>query len=604
MIAAILAAGLALRLWGIGYGLPFIFHPDENRQVLDALGMAERMSPIPEEFSYPVLHKYMLVLVNGIYFSTGRLLGWFSSPADFALKFLTGESKVFLLGRLLSAFGGTALGLCTYFICKRLYSVRAGFIGLAYSLGMFHLIQHSQWAIADIFLALFTAAALYFIVLSSGEFNRNTLLAFLFTGLAISTKPQGVLLLVPFAVSQFFALRQSGSLLNYEFFSKRAVGVLVLLIVSLLGNLSWLFRFSESFEKFKMLSQVAKLGISSVEPFTPGFMSLIGWFAKEMIRQETVLGFVLICGAAYALMKRSRQDLIFLSYAAVFMLALRDWAIRYLHLFVALFPVLCILAARFTEDFMSRLAIRRPLAIAAVIAVVLPSVAGSIEASALKSRPDTRLYAKDWIEINLPAGAVIAMDWYEFAVPVYSDIPNNLLNPKALKYYEQKVPERIRAGYSEFLKDKPKYKMLPVIYTTDAPNWPDGMDSNAKQTASSKEVYRELYSVFNFRSVEELKELGADYLIISSYGYTNFLLDNDPEKKGEFNYLFKEDLLSFNRQSDIYINDGKFGLLFYLNKRARDFYEPLLRSRKARLIKEFAPDGSNTGPIIKIYRLG
>jgi hypothetical protein len=107
------------------------------------------------------------------------------------------------------------------------------------------------------------------------------------------------------------------------------------------------------------------------------------------------------------------------------------------------------------------------------------------------------------------------------------------------------------------------------------------------------------------QTVEELKKEGVRYIILTSYGYANFLLDGDPEKNGRavFNYLFREDLLSFNKQADSYDETSPFGLLYFLNKRARDFYSPLLAGKTARLVKEFAPSGRRPGPFIKIYEI-
>lgn len=603
----ILATALGLRLWGVGYGLPFILHPDENRQILDSLGMAERLSVFPEEFSYPALHKYMLVAVNGIYFIVGRLLGWFTGPADFALKFLEGRSSVLLLSRLVSVAFGTALCVLLYKMGRRLFSEKTGLIALVFSAGMFHLIQHSQWAIADIFLAFFTTASLCFIMLSVSEPDRrNTLCAFIFAGLAISTKPQGVFLLLPLLIGRVFVFRDSDSAhKKTSFLRETTLACSLLVSASLIGNLSWLFNFTPVYEKFRMLSQVAHLGISSKAPFKAGYLHLAGWFAADLARQEGALGVVLLAGVVYAAIKRSRKDLILLSYLALFLFAMKDWAIRYLHLFVAIFPVLCLFAARMTSDLLSKAKVRGRAAAALTLAVVLPSAAWSIDASIVKGSVDTRTEAVEWVDANIPAGALIAVDWYEFSIPLLSATPVYLQNPKAKKYFETKVNGSVKLGYEEYLKNRPVYRVIPVIYSTDSPNWPREMTPDAVSMAASKEVYRELYSVFNFRTVDELKSEGARYIIISSYGYTNFLLDEDPNKTaiGAYNYLFREDLLSFNRQSDSYDGKSPFGLLYFLNKRARDFYCPLLAGKTARLVKEFAPSERRPGPFIKIYEI-
>ncbi|MEK7772799.1 MAG: hypothetical protein AAB307_00505, partial [Deltaproteobacteria bacterium] len=483
-----------------------------------------------------------------------------------------------------------------------------GLIAFAYSMGMFHLIQHSQWAIADIFLALFTIASLYFITVCAvdPDDKKSLMLGFLFAGLAVSTKPQGAFLAVPLAAGQFFALKDSGFKTGGAFLRWRALGVLIFMLAGLFGNLSWIFEFRASLEKFTTLSQVAHLGLSSKEPFSGGAASLIAWFAKDLVRQEGPLGAVLIAGVAYSLVRRKRQDIIFLSYMAVFFFALRDWAIRYIHLFVAIMPALTVFGARLTVDIFSKLKLKGAFALLLVTAAVTPPVAWSIEAAMMKGRTDTRLLAKRWVEEKIEKDAAIAVDWYEFAVPLWSKTPAGLLNPRARERYEKSVPERVRRGYEEFLKTKKSYRIVPVIYSTDGPNWPGDMTEEAREKASGKEVYRELYSVFNFRTVDELEKAGAEYLIITSYGYTNFLLDNDPDKTnaGAFNYLFREDLLAFNRQAEEYVDDGRFGLLYFLNKRARNFYSPLLRGGDGlKLVKEFVPASGEPGPVVKIFKL-
>lgn len=606
IFALILLAGTAARVMGINAGLPFIVHPDETRQILDALGMAQRHSLLPEDFSYPAMHKYMILAVNGAYYLAGRVLGLFASPEDFALKFLEGNSHVFLLSRLLSAAAGILTGLAVFRICARFYSRRAAFTGFAFSMFMFQLIQHSQWAISDIFLALFSTASVYYLILSieAPAESKYITRALLFTGLAISTKPQGLFLLAPLMASQFFVLKDMDFRVS-EFLKGKAPGIIVFFAAAAAGNLSWIFEFRASYEKFIMLSQVARIGISSRAPFTAGAGPLAVWFAKELMRQEGPLGAVLIAGVIYAAVRHTRRDLIFMTYMAVFIFTVRDWAIRYLHLFVALFPIMCVFGARLADEFLSRLRVKGTFVPLLIAATVAPSFYGSIEASVIKSRTDTRMLAKEWVEANIPEGTAVAMDWYEFAIPLLSATPAILSNPKARTYFEKSAPAKLRASYGDFLKDKKSYRTLPVVYTTKAPNWPPGMGGSAVKKATEKEVYRELYSVFNFHSVPELKRMGARYLVISSYSYTNFLLDDDQDKSPDavFNYLFKEDLLSFNKQSDSYVDDGRFGLLFYLNKRARDFYTPLLKGTSGcALVKEFRPNGI-PGPVIKIFRL-
>ena len=77
-----------MRFAGIGYGLPHLSHPDENRIILDTLSMGHRGSLLPERPDYALLYRYLLLGLFGIYYILGYLTGAFSTPLDFARDFL------------------------------------------------------------------------------------------------------------------------------------------------------------------------------------------------------------------------------------------------------------------------------------------------------------------------------------------------------------------------------------------------------------------------------------------------------------------------------------------------------------------------------------
>ena len=53
-------SALALRLWGLGFGLPELFHPDEPAYVLQALAVGRGL-PNGLTFADPPLFKYVLL---------------------------------------------------------------------------------------------------------------------------------------------------------------------------------------------------------------------------------------------------------------------------------------------------------------------------------------------------------------------------------------------------------------------------------------------------------------------------------------------------------------------------------------------------------------
>lgn len=60
---AIVIAGVLLRFWGIGFGLPYVYHPDEHNLTYHAFEAgANRLNP--GWFEYPSL---MMYLLGGLY---------------------------------------------------------------------------------------------------------------------------------------------------------------------------------------------------------------------------------------------------------------------------------------------------------------------------------------------------------------------------------------------------------------------------------------------------------------------------------------------------------------------------------------------------------
>ena len=54
---------LALRLWGITFGLPYLEHPDEPFWIFAVLKMVKTGDPNPHDFIYPSLYYYLNALI-------------------------------------------------------------------------------------------------------------------------------------------------------------------------------------------------------------------------------------------------------------------------------------------------------------------------------------------------------------------------------------------------------------------------------------------------------------------------------------------------------------------------------------------------------------
>jgi hypothetical protein len=128
------------------------------------------------------------------------------------------------------------------------------------------------------------------------------------------------------------------------------------------------------------------------DPVTPAAFSLRLW--------ETTgpLLLVALAGVILAIRRRSRADLMLLSFAAAYCVSLLPIEAHFDRYVLPLVPVLCVLAGA-----------TRPLAAAALVAAVVPLWWSVADARALRGR-DHRLDAAAWIEREVPRGDRIAAD--------------------------------------------------------------------------------------------------------------------------------------------------------------------------------------------------
>lgn len=181
--ALIVAAGAALRFYGITFGLPDNFHPDEVPKVNAIMRMVDRDSWNPQYFLHPSLLLYSTYLMN-------CLLQFLGVDGTF-------RETAFLAGRVVSALAGTLSIAMTYAIGRRLFSTGVG-TSAALLLAVFPLhVTCSRYLKED---ALLTCVVLSCVLttLIAVQSNRRWLLlvAGFLAGVTAGTKYSGILMVV------------------------------------------------------------------------------------------------------------------------------------------------------------------------------------------------------------------------------------------------------------------------------------------------------------------------------------------------------------------------------------------------------------------------
>ena len=77
LLAVIVAGAFLLRIWGIEFGLPYLYHPDEPNNVLVAQTILKSGDLRPTAYNYGSLFYYLNAAAYLPYYGVGKLLGWF-----------------------------------------------------------------------------------------------------------------------------------------------------------------------------------------------------------------------------------------------------------------------------------------------------------------------------------------------------------------------------------------------------------------------------------------------------------------------------------------------------------------------------------------------
>jgi len=352
-LVAILALAAALRLVGVRYGLPLsVLNPDESSIVPRAWRMGHGHLD-PGWYDYPSLLMALLAPVQA----------FFGAPALGAARLVA------------VALGVGGVG-ATWWLGRRAYGTGAAIVGAAAVAVATTHVAYSRMAVTDVLLTLAITCVLALAVEGRLEW------AGLAVGLAASAKYPGAIAAVPVIVAGWGRWRALGraAALAVAGFALTSPFVLVH------AGAAW-----ADIARVQRLARAGWLGFEN-DPITPVAYVDRLW--------EAVGPFLLVAavGLVAALVRRTRTDLVLLSFAVAYWLTLMPQQAHFDRYILPLVPVLAVLAGsvRVAVPF-------------ALVALVLP-LAWSISAARELTRTDTRLRADAWVTTHVPRGESIAAD--------------------------------------------------------------------------------------------------------------------------------------------------------------------------------------------------
>ncbi len=150
LLLCIVLVALAVRLWGLGFGLPFGYvRPDETMIAGPAVGFLSG-DFTPPDYRYPTFLMYVMALVYAAYYLISKPFAGYRTLAAFAESRYQTLRPFFLLTRGLSAVMGTVTVWWVYAICRRLFDETVGIVAALFLALSFLHVRDSHFGVTDV----------------------------------------------------------------------------------------------------------------------------------------------------------------------------------------------------------------------------------------------------------------------------------------------------------------------------------------------------------------------------------------------------------------------------------------------------------------------
>lgn len=418
LLLTLILAGV-LRVYGIDFGLPYLYQPDEPNKVTAAQNIVKTGNLNPHYFKKPTLLIYANALLYVPYYLKGKAEGRFRTPDDIPAPDrplmgtgYIGAPDAMVMGRSLTAVLGVWVVLLTWAVGRRFFPnpwvplVAALAVAVSpMQVTQSHYIEVNIYLVAAILGVLWAALRLY----ERGE-HRDYLLAGFLTGIAVTCKYPGVVAFV-------FPLTAHWLRSGRKLVITRSLKWMLALIPA--G-----FFLGTPYALFDPVNFVLGAGSEAVH-YSTGHEGLEGntffWYLHYAWTQEGPLMAVGAVAIFFAIRRRDDRLMLLASFPLVYFIFISLFQVRNGRTFLPITPFAFLLATGFLADLAGRLGALAPAwkRVAAGAALALTLVAGlavplirAIEFDRRLTAVDSRETSRAWIEQNIPAGSHIALEAY------------------------------------------------------------------------------------------------------------------------------------------------------------------------------------------------
>ena len=469
ILGFILVFAFAVRVVGIGYGLPLWLVGDEPPFVTATLKMIELKNPLPtfhlEEFKkilyFPPYISYLYLFPFSVLLGVKYVL--FGGTIEAFKNFVTTDlSSFFLLARFINVIIGTLTVFFVYKIGKNIF--HNAWVGILTSFFLATSILHinlssvaRDWVPATFMFVL----AIFFLTNPSYSLKKRYLLGALISGLAFGISLIGGFIMVFMLL--FYLLYERRNILDV--FKEKTLYLSLIIFLLFAGISIAFYPFG-----FHLLGDNSL----AVSKSWLGFLERTDAFIRPIILSEPVLAFFAFIGSA-AMFKRNRP--LFWTVISFILIYLGIFYLMYHYGYrftIYFFPLLALMAG-YGWHAAFILIQSSSLRFALFILLMIP-VATSVQFDMLAVKNDSRIQAIRWLEKSLPANSKIIVSARLTRLPTTNEAlrEQESIDPKSLRQMD-----RAQLTYNFPLTDQ-KYFHSLNLYTIINPSFYKNIDAYAK----------------------------------------------------------------------------------------------------------------------------